>query len=246
MERTRQRVFIGDVQGCRDELSDLLERLHFDAAHYELWFTGDLVNRGPDSLGVLRLVRELGANTVLGNHDLHLLRTVAGQRTMSPPDTFQDVLAAPELESLLGWLRERPLVRVWDDLLLVHAGLSPRWHDPAAFVAPLERGIQAGRIPWDDPDLRFLVQTRHCDAAGERPPDDEHPPAGFHPWDYFYQGRRTVVFGHWAARGRVCGEQIRGLDTGCVWGGSLTAWIAEEDRFVSVPARRTYQVPRDE
>ena len=243
MEKKRQRVFIGDVQGCSGELSDLLERLEFDPARHDLWFTGDLVNRGPDSLVVLRLVQNLGANSVLGNHDLHLLRAASGERAASPRDTFQDVLDAPDRQPLLEWLRERPLVRVWDDLVLVHAGLSPGWDDPTAVANSLTLEIRAGRIPWDDPDLRFLVQARHCDAAGQRPADDLHPPVGFHPWDRFYRGRRTVVFGHWAARGKVCEARVRGLDTGCVWGGSLTAWIAEEDRFVSVPARRTYQTP---
>ncbi|MDF1552513.1 MAG: metallophosphoesterase [Deferrisomatales bacterium] len=244
MEGTRQRVFVGDVQGCSNELRDLLERLGYDPAMHDLWFTGDLVNRGPDSLGVLRLVRELGGNTVLGNHDLHLLRVAAGERTTGRKDTFQDVLTAPDRGPLLEWLRERPLAQGWDDAVLVHAGVCPGWGDPVAVAGPLEQGIRAGRIPWDNPDLRFLLQARHCNASGERPADDEHPPARFHPWDHFYRGRRTVVFGHWAARGRVRGKRVRGLDTGCVWGGSLTAWIAEEDRFVAVPARRTYQVPQ--
>ncbi len=244
VERTRQRVFIGDVQGCSGELWDLLEHLGYDPAVHDLWFTGDLVNRGPDSLGVLRTMRDLGAGMVLGNHDLHLLRVAAGKRATGRKDTFQDVLTAPDREPLLDWLRQRPLLQAWEDVFLVHAGLSPRWDDPVAVANPLEQRIRAGRIPWDDPDLRFLLQARHCTAAGKRPTDDEHPPARFHPWDHFYQGRRTVVFGHWAARGRVCAERVRGLDTGCVWGGSLTAWLSDEDRFVSVPARRAYQEPR--
>jgi bis(5'-nucleosyl)-tetraphosphatase (symmetrical) len=244
VEQARERVFVGDVQGCSDELSDLLERIAYDPAAHDLWFTGDLVNRGPDSLGVLRTVRALGAGVVLGNHDLHLLRAAAGERAPGRRDSFQDVLSAPDRGDLLDWLRLRPLIRVWDDVVLVHAGLSPAWGDPAAVAAPLEQGIRAGRIPWDDPDLRFLLQARHCDGTGRRPADDEHPPRGFRPWDRFYRGRRTVVFGHWAARGRVRGKRVRGLDTGCVWGGALTAWMAGADRFVSVPARRTYQIPR--
>lgn len=238
------RIFIGDVQGCSHELALLLERLRFDPGQHELWFTGDLVNRGPDSLGVLRTVQQLGASAVLGNHDLHLLRVAAGQREPRPKDTLHAVLTAPDRDNLLEWLRQRPLVQAWDDLLLVHAGVSPAWENPLATAAPLERRLRAGLIPWDDPDLRFLLQARHCDAAGRRPDDDEHPAARFRPWDDFYRGKRTVIFGHWAARGKVSKKRIRGLDTGCVWGGSLTAWIAEEDRFVSVPARQAYQRPQ--
>ena len=244
MAGERQCIFIGDVQGCRQELEDLLARVGFDPSRHELWFTGDLVNRGPDSLGVLRLVRDLGGDTVLGNHDLHLLRAAAGERQTGARDTFQDVLAATDREPLLEWLRRRPLVKAWEDLLLVHAGLSPAWGDPVTVAAPLEREIRSGTVPWNNPDLRFLVQARHCDAAGRRPPNDEAPPAGFDPWYRFYKGSRTVVFGHWAARGRVDGVGVRGLDSGCVWGGKLTAWLAGEDRWVSVPARRAYQVAR--
>jgi bis(5'-nucleosyl)-tetraphosphatase (symmetrical) len=239
----RQRIFIGDVQGCSDELADLLDLLQYDPERHELWFTGDLVNRGPNSSGVVRWVRELGANSVLGNHDLHLLRVAGGERKLRSSDTFGDLLTATDREQLLDWLRSRPLVKQWDDLLLVHAGVSPIWDDVTAVAGPLEEQIQDGEHPWKDPDLRFLVQVRYCDALGLRPDDDEHPPPHFRPWDHFYRGTRTVVFGHWAARGRVAEGRVRGLDTGCVWGGSLTAWLSGEDRFVSVAARRVYQTP---
>jgi bis(5'-nucleosyl)-tetraphosphatase (symmetrical) len=237
----RTRIFVGDVQGCARELDALLEALDFDAARSELWFAGDLVNRGPDSLGALRRARELGARSVLGNHDLHLLGLAAGTRKARPDDTLDDVLAAPDRDALLDWLRQQPLVRVWDDVVLVHAGLHPDWDDPQAIARPLEARIRAGNIPWDDPELSFLTRVRHCDARGRRPADDTNPPAGFAPWDHFYRGRRTVVCGHWAQRGLVRSERIRGIDTGCVWGGALTGWIAEPDRIVSVPALRRYQ-----
>ena len=122
---------IGDVQGCQGELESLLERIAFDAAHDRLWFVGDLVNRGPDSLAVLRFVRKLGkaAVTVLGNHDLHLLAVAAGAgRGLRRNDTIQDVLAARDREELLDWLRRRPLVHYDSepDFAMVHAGLPPR------------------------------------------------------------------------------------------------------------------------
>jgi len=236
----RERVFIGDVQGCADELDELLERIGLDPGRHELWCVGDLVNRGPESARALRRLREIGARSVLGNHDLHLLAVARGQRRAREDDSFGDVLAAPDRAALLDWLAAQPLVQSWDDLLVVHAGLHPRWEDPRAVAAPLEHSIASGHIPFRDPDLSFLTRARHCDPAGRRPDDEIHPGPAFAPWYEHYRGARTVVFGHWASRGLVRGPRLRGLDTGCVWGGSLTAWLAASDRAISVPARRAY------
>lgn len=238
--RRRSRVFVGDVQGCADELDDLLAKLAFDPVRHELWFVGDLVNRGPNSARVLRRAIELGAGSVLGNHDLHLLAIANDQRSLRAADTFEDVLEALDRDVLLDWLRKRRLVEGWDDVVLVHAGLHPRWKDPRAVAAPLEKAIAHGKIPRRNPDLDFLVSVRHCDAKGNRPADELDPEAPYAPWDRWYTGKR-VVCGHWAARGLVRNDRVCSLDTGCVWGGSLTAWVLEEDRFVSVPARATYQ-----
>jgi bis(5'-nucleosyl)-tetraphosphatase (symmetrical) len=231
-----RRIFVGDVQGCRAELERLLEALRFDPAGDRLEPVGDLVNRGPDSLGTLRLVRSLGGGGVLGNHDVHLLRVGRGRRALRPSDTFADVLEAPDRDVLLQWLAERPFFRDLGDVWLVHAGLHPGWEDPAAALAecdPIE--------PGDACD--FAIRVRHCTADGERPKhDDPPPPPPFAPWFEHWLGRRvpTIVFGHWAMRGLVREPGLRGLDTGCVWGGRLTAWIAEEDRLVHVPAERAY------
>jgi bis(5'-nucleosyl)-tetraphosphatase (symmetrical) len=119
---------IGDVQGCHDELCRLLDKIRFDPAADRLWFTGDLVNRGPRSLEVLRLVRGLGdrAITVLGNHDLHLVAAhVRGKAR--PKDTFHDVLEAADADELVAWLRRRPLLHVEGHWAMVHAGLPPQW-----------------------------------------------------------------------------------------------------------------------
>jgi bis(5'-nucleosyl)-tetraphosphatase (symmetrical) len=239
--RRRQRVFVGDLQGCADELEDLLEALAYDPACHELFFVGDLVNRGPASARVLRRVMELGAGSVLGNHDLHLLAVDRRKRKPKASDTFRDVLEAPDRDVLLQWLRTRPLALVWDDAVLVHAGLHPSWSDPRTVAAPIEAAIARGEVPRGDSNLDFLVEVRHCDADGNRPLDDDDPGAEFAPWDHHYEGHRTVVCGHWAARGLVRTERVCSLDTGCVWGGALTAWIFEDDRFVSVPARKAYQ-----
>lgn len=122
---------IGDVQGCYNELRTLLDQIQFDVAKDEVWLTGDLVNRGPDSLEVLRFVKNLGhsAKTILGNHDLHLLGVREGIRNSSSDDTLNRVLNAPDCEALLDWLRKRPLLHhdMTRNLCMVHAGLPPQW-----------------------------------------------------------------------------------------------------------------------
>ena len=199
---------------------------------------GDFVNRGPDSLGTLRLLRDLKAQGVLGNHDLHLLRVRAGRRKIKRHDTLGQVLEAPDGDELCTWLADRPFLRRWDDLYLVHAGLHPNWTDPMAALSGIDPG---------DPDAHgaFAVRVRHCDPKGGQPDSETPPaPAPYKPWFEYYDpdihGGRTVVFGHWAMMGLVHRPHLRGLDTGCVWGGRLTAWIAEEDRLVDVPAERAY------
>ena len=233
-----RRIFVGDVQGCRVELERLLEEVRFDAARDELHPVGDLVNRGPDSLGTLRLARELGAGGVLGNHDLHLLQVRAGVRALRRGDTLDELLADDDADELCAWLAERPFVRAWDDVLLVHAGVDPRWDDPVRALSgldPLDPGAKGA----------FAVRVRGCDAEGRRPDGDpSEVRSPYRPWWRWYDparhGGRTVVFGHWAMQGLVVEPGVRGLDTGCVWGGKLTAWIAEEDRIVQVPAERAY------
>ncbi len=120
---------IGDLQGCLDPLERLLDRISFDPARDRLWFVGDLVNRGPDSLGCLRFVKSLGesAVTVLGNHDLHLLCVAHGIERARPRDTIADVMAAADAPELLEWLRLRPLMHVDGEFAMVHAGLLPSW-----------------------------------------------------------------------------------------------------------------------
>jgi bis(5'-nucleosyl)-tetraphosphatase (symmetrical) len=238
MAGTARRIFIGDIQGCRVELERLLAAVGFDPAGDVLHPVGDLVNRGPDSHGALRLLCDLEALPVLGNHDLHLLQSHAGRRALRAEDTLDELLRADDADELCGWLGRQPFLRVFDDLYLVHAGLHPAWKDPAA-----ER---AGRAPLA-PDARavFAVRVRSCDPAGAAPADELAPPrAPYRPWFEHYDpsahGGRMVVVGHWAMMGLVLRPHLRGLDTGCVWGNRLSAWIAEEDRIVAVQAERAY------
>lgn len=240
----RRRIFIGDLQGCREEFEQLLEVLRYDPASDALHPVGDLVNRGPDSVGCLRLARDLGAEPVLGNHDVHLLRQRRDPDLRGNRRTLEALAAAEDGDALLDWLDEQPLVLAWEDVLVVHAGVHPQWEDPAA--------VLAGRSHLDPADevVEFAVRARLCDASGATPPGGDWPPPGapFVPWDEHWRAReaerRTVVFGHWARRGLVALDRTRGLDTGCVYGGAMTAWIAEEDRLVSVPARRVWHGAR--
>ena len=173
-KQARQRVFVGDLQGCADELEDLLEAFDYRPDEHELWFAGDLVNRGPASARALRRVIELGADSVLGNHDLHLLAAAAGQRKPDPRDTFHDILEAPDRDELLSWLRQRPLVREWDDICLVHAGLHPEWSDVQLkrvvnrYVAPMNDRVPPPHSTGGAVDL-FLLDADHNELGMREP-----------------------------------------------------------------------------
>lgn len=235
---TQRRIFIGDIQGCRVELEQLLEKLRFDPSSDVLHPVGDMVNRGPDSVGVLRLLKSLDAGGVLGNHEVHLLRTAAGMRRPAPSEHMECVLDAPDRQELLEWLAARPWCLEWDDLICIHAGVHPAWEHPAQLLA----GIPPTE-PTDDAD--FAVLVRHCDSSGQRAPKDEPDPgAPFVPWWQLWEARtneiRKVVFGHWARQGLLMRDKVVGLDSGCVYGGELSAWIPEEGRLVQVPAQKAW------
>jgi bis(5'-nucleosyl)-tetraphosphatase (symmetrical) len=259
---------IGDVQGCWEPLARLLEACAFDPAADRLWFVGDLVNRGPDSLRVLRFVHGLGARavTVLGNHDLHLLAVAAGVRKASRKDSLSAILEAEDREPLLAWLRTLPLAHREGGFphLMVHAGVPPAWSagDTLALAAEVQAALRGpgcgdflrhmyGDHPdrWDDglaghERLRVitncLTRMRFCRADGTLDLDNKSPPEdashGFLPW-YRHAGRRAadtpIVFGHWAAlEGRADTPNVHALDTGCVWGGRLTAMRLEDGRLL--------------
>jgi bis(5'-nucleosyl)-tetraphosphatase (symmetrical) len=241
------RWIIGDVHGCARELEALVEAIRFDGGRDELWCLGDLVNRGPDSLRVLRLWRELGGRSLLGNHDAHAVLAWARRRPLKDGDTLDELFAAPDAAELLAALRDLPVLAqlpgeagarvppVW----LVHAGLHPRWRDLDEIARQVNAGPRDERA-LEHPDLAFATRVRCCTADGQRsghtgPPAD--CPAPFRPWDEFYAGDTLVIHGHWAHRGRYRGPRTMGLDSGCVHGGKLSAWCHEEDRLVQVPAR---------
>lgn len=243
---------IGDVQGCATTLERLLVRIGF-AGHDRLWLVGDLVNRGPRSADVLRLVRGLGerAVVVLGNHDLHLLARAAGLEPAKRRDTLDDVLSAPDRAPLLDWLRTRPLLHRDGAWLMVHAGLLPAWtvDEAEARAREVEALLAQGRLAELLGDsrparsLRVLTRLRTCRDDGRLCDFDGAPedaPDGCQPW--FSSPKRrstevTVLFGHWSALGLHLGADAIGLDTGCVWGRTLTALRLEDRAVFSEPAR---------
>ncbi len=257
---------IGDVQGCFDELEALLARVGFNPPYDRLWFVGDLVNRGPKSLQVLRFVKELGdrAVVVLGNHDLHLITQFEGFERKRRDDTFDDVLDAPDAKQLVDWLRTRPMIHVEGCYALVHAGLLPEWTTAKALALgkEVEQALRAsnyrdflsnmyGSKPerWDDSlggwdRLRVIVNAmtrmRFCkpDGTMDFHAKGEHSPAGYSAWFDVRPQREepAIVFGHWSALGLRLTERIAALDTGCVWGGKLTALRLEDRWLAQVPS----------
>lgn len=270
---------IGDLQGCFDDLQRLLTHIHFDDNTDFLWFTGDLVNRGPGSLQCLRFVRRLGerAVTVLGNHDLSLLATAAGFRKPRSGDTLDDILNATDREELLHWLRHRPLLHTDRSLryTMVHAGLPPQWDisDASVYANEVETVLQSdrylellGNMYGDQPDrwsdtldgferwrfiincftrLRFCTEAGRLDLKTKAKPGSQ--PAGMFPW-FKVPGRRSretkILFGHWSTLGCVQEESAYSLDTGCVWGGRLTAMRLDtgEPEYFSVDCKAS-QLP---
>ncbi|GGP26899.1 symmetrical bis(5'-nucleosyl)-tetraphosphatase [Silvimonas amylolytica] len=267
------RYVIGDIQGCFEELTLLLDKLAFDAGRDRLWLVGDLVNRGPQSLDVLRWVMGQGGavQTVLGNHDLHLLAVAAGIAKRKAGDTLDAILDHPQCAAFCEWLRYQPLMIDLGDALLVHAGVWPGWSkekalEAAAAVEATLRGEQwkafiedmYGSQPahWNDAKnkterLRFTVNActrmRFVDKdfnlqlkfKGEL----EQAPAGLQPW-FSVQGRKRtqrVVCGHWSALGLRMNDEVWATDTGCIWGGQLTAVNLDTAEITQQPALRSYQ-----
>lgn len=247
---------IGDIQGCFESLQRLLKKIEFDPSRDKVWFTGDLVNRGPKSLEVLRFIKSLdnSATTVLGNHDLHLLATSQKIGKPKNKDTLQEILDAPDKIELLEWLRHQPLFHYEDNFGLFHAGLPPQWDlkMTKALASEAEEVLRGnkfdgflkqmyGNMPdkwsnslkgWDR--IRFIVncftRLRYCDAKGRLALEEKGPPGSqsgaFTPW-FQVPTRKTInttlIFGHWSTLGFMDDYNCFGIDTGCLWGGGLTA-----------------------
>lgn len=253
---------IGDVHGCWETLQRLLDRICWSPDRDRLWLIGDLVNKGPGSLEVLRwAVRRPCVDSLLGNHDLHLLALAAGLTGARPEDRLDDVLRADDRDELLEWLRRRPLLARVGEEVLVHAGLMPEWGlDEAANIAA-EASARLdvllpvlsskprpkwGRSVAGDDRLAAAVgiftRLRVLRADG-RPKlgfiaAPESAPPGVRPW---FETARVVrdgcpvVFGHWATMGFRRVGRVVCLDSGCVYGGALTAICLDDDRVVEAP-----------
>ncbi len=258
---------IGDVQGCLNAFLELIAAIDYDPRRDRLWLTGDLVNRGEDSIGVLRwcMAHEDGVVAILGNHDLHLLAVAEGFVPPHKKDTLTEILEAPDRAEVLDWLRRRPMLHREGDWLMVHAGLMPDW--TAALAESLARELEDalrgqgyrrflrdmyGNEPrhWSaaltgQDRLRLIANamTRmrflHADGGLEflHKCAPAGAPPGLIPW-YDMPGRQSrdvrVIFGHWSTLGLYVRDDVAALDTGCLWGGRLTALRLEDGRIFQI------------
>jgi bis(5'-nucleosyl)-tetraphosphatase (symmetrical) len=262
---------VGDLQGCFSQLRSLIAKIGRNNIE-QLWLVGDLVNRGPQSLEVLRwcLANKHWIRVVLGNHDLHLLAVAAGIRSVKHDDTLSEILRAPDKVELLTWLRQQPLAYAARDHLMVHAGLLPQWSGSQAIELSEEVSENLRSDDWANylstmygnypatwsPQLRgedrartiinAMTRLRFCTPDGEMEFATKEgasaAPNGYMPWLKVWPRsaeNSKIVFGHWSTLGLTNTPNLLGIDTGCVWGGHLTAIEITSSKA----ARQVYQVP---
>ncbi|MFT2110717.1 symmetrical bis(5'-nucleosyl)-tetraphosphatase [Marinomonas sp. 2405UD68-3] len=262
---------IGDLQGCLTPLLKLLDIIQYNPDQDQLWFAGDLINRGPESLATLRFIYSLRdkVKVVLGNHDLHLLALSRGFGRLKRSDTLKEILNAPDRDQLLDWLQSQPLCHFDKELntVMVHAGIPPCWNLEQALQhsKEVESTLKSDHADdffsimygnkshkWDDSltgmerlrvIVNYLTRMRFCTDSGRLDLKSKEGPstalANYAPW-FSYPSKLPqdcqVVFGHWAAlEGKVNYPNIHALDTGCVWGGSLTAIRLDDRLLFSTP-----------
>lgn len=264
---------IGDIHGCYQEFCRLLRHIDYSANRDTLWFVGDAVNRGPDSLAMLRWLHQHQDSIaiVLGNHDLHLLAAAEGATRPRRRDTFGDILAAPDRDILCGWLRRQPLAHQAQGWLMVHAGVLPMWDaaQTIALAGEAQRLIAGeqwrtfardmyGNTPaaWDESltgaararaIVNALTRMRICTPAGamqlEFSGAPDSIPAGHVAW-FDAPSRQSadtsIVCGHWSALGARQQGNVHAIDSGCLWGGALTALRLEDRQLFQVAAARRY------
>ncbi len=270
---------IGDIQGCYTELQNLLNEINFNEKNDQLWFAGDLVNRGPKSLQTLRFIKSLGvsAKIVLGNHDLHLIAASKNIRPISNKDTIKEILTADDADELINWLKSRPLLLTDTDLgfTMVHAGIAPQWTLDAAknFAKECESILQNEKIDdflmhmygdttniWSDSiegyaRQRFIIncftRIRFCTINGTLDLDVKVAPGSqkksLIPW-YALPNRKTIdnkiIFGHWStihlgSENNFKKYNVYPIDTGCLWGGQLTAMRLDDEKIFSVTSKQS-------
>lgn len=268
---------IGDIQGCYDALRRLLEKIQFDTAQDRLWLVGDLVNRGPESLAVLRFVSQLARPAVvtLGNHDLYCLARVYLSDVdwgtdENEKDTLSELLNAPDAMVLVEWLRMQSIFYrdATLNVVMVHAGLPPIWSVEQAchYAHEVEQALRGkavkaflSQLYGDEPHqwsetltgmarlrclTNYFTRMRFCDEQGglclQYKGTIPAAPTGMVPWFHYPKRvlcQETIVFGHWAALNALNpASNVYALDTGCVWGQTLTAMRLQDRVFFSVEA----------
>jgi bis(5'-nucleosyl)-tetraphosphatase (symmetrical) len=259
---------IGDIQGCCDSMEALVARLPLVPNQDQLWFVGDLVNRGPKSAKTLRRIMSAGrhAVSVLGNHDLHLLAVAAGVRKAQATDTVQGILRARDAADLIDWVRSRPLAHAQGNWLMVHAGVLPQWSLKKTLLLANEVSQRLRSAHWVDflhemygnspahwkdslkghDRLRMIVNVltriRYLNADGsmdfKNKLGPKSAPKTLTPW-FKVKNRKTaknqLVFGHWSTLGMINTPNLLAIDTGCVWGRTLTAARLDDRKIFSQP-----------
>ena len=263
---------IGDVQGCYDELMLLLKKIQFRHHRDTLISAGDLVNRGPKSLEVLRFVKSLDghAKVILGNHDLYLIAVAFGLLPQNKTDTITPILQAHDKYELIDWLCRQKLLIVENNAIITHAGIAPIWSlsEAKRYAAEVEQVLQTeakrtkflrnlfGNSPakWDESLIgvdrwscivNYFTRMRICDLKGTMNFDFtgelDNIPSGFDAWfaipNSKIDPKYILIFGHWAAlNGKTNSQAHIALDTGCVWGGKLSAYCIEAQKYYRVNA----------
>lgn len=268
---------IGDIQGCFTSFQNLLQEIGFNPQTDRLWLVGDLINRGPGSLSVLRWMSSHRSSIVcvLGNHDLHTLAIAEGFVDVGRYDTLQELFRALDVQELMQWLRFQNMAHAEGDYLMIHAGVLPQWDaaQTLALAAEVEAVLHGqdyryflsrmyGNTPdhWDD-GLRgmgrlrvitnALTRLRVCSPMGKMEfrfnGEVKDTPPGYLPW-FEVPGRKSgdsvLIFGHWSALGLMMRDNLIALDSGCLWGGSLSAMRLEDRRVFQVPCAADDQAKR--
>lgn len=260
---------IGDIQGCFTEFNSLLSLFEFNSNLDKVYLVGDLVNRGPDSLEVLRFVYEhqSSISLVLGNHDLHLLACWSGMAKAKQFDTLTETLIAPDLNLLMHWLRKQPLLLSLTEHIIVHAGVNPTiqfeklleladfcqiklasdeyefWLANMYGNTPLawtEEMSEVEKFRFGINSLTRMRMLRGLDLDYKFKGEVEKSPKDLSPWfDFPFTSPKQVVCGHWSALGLILNKNMIALDTGCIWGGQLTAVCLDDGALFQCPAKES-------
>lgn len=215
-------IIIGDVHGCFDELEILLEKINYTSKKDELIFLGDILNKGPKSSEVIHFVKEGEHSCILGNHEWGYLKSLKSGNLKKGFKKLNEELKnyfGDSLDDIHTWLDALPLYLERKDFLCVHAGIAPQ-------------------VELDKQSTNVLTRVRTW-GGDESDMDNEKD----HPWHYYYQGDRPIIYGHWSLQGVHQKNNTICLDSGCVWGGELSCLIWEERKIVSVPALKQYLEP---